>query len=193
MSDQFVRPPSAPAGGASWLAWIGRSVLALLGWTTSGALPNTSKAVFIVAPHRSNWDWVIGVACFFAFRLKVRYLAKDSLFVAPLGWIMRATGGIAVNRSQPGDLAVELAKEFSAASHLWLAIAPEGTRGNVSRWKTGFLRIASEAEVPVYPVILNRQRREIEIGKAFALSGSIEQDLDMVQNFYRDRTLEETS
>jgi 1-acyl-sn-glycerol-3-phosphate acyltransferase len=71
----------------------------LAGWRLDGAMPDLKKFVIIVAPHTSNWDFPIGIAAKFALRLEVTFLGKDSLFRFPMGPLMRALGGMPVDRS----------------------------------------------------------------------------------------------
>ena len=65
-----------------------------------------------------------------------------------------------------------------------LAIAPEGTRKPVKRWKAGALKIAAEAGVPVYAGYFDWRTRRISCGEKLPLSGDISTDLAMVQEYY---------
>ena len=66
--------------------------LRLMGWRITGDIPDLPKMVLIVAPHSSNWDFIVGVAAKLALRLRVKYLGKDALFRFPLGFVMRRLG-----------------------------------------------------------------------------------------------------
>jgi len=140
--------PSVPRRGW-WLGRaIGRAVMWAAGWSFAGSIPDLPKAVIIVAPHTSNWDFVIGAAGMLALDLDLRFLGKHTLFRGPMGVLMRILGGIPVDRAQPGGgVVAEMGKRFKNSDHLLLALAPEGTRGEVTRWKTGFhhgLRTAAD-------------------------------------------------
>ena len=184
-SNPFERPPLAPKGGSALTALLGKTIFNILGWKVEGTVPNVSKAVFVLAPHTSNWDWVVCVSALLAFRLKASYLAKDTLFRGLLGWIMRSTGGVAVNRAKPDGLAEQIARYFELNPRFWLALTPEGTRGNVNRWKTGFLRIAYSSGAPVVPIVISRSNRCLLFGTALKLTGDIETDLDSAMQHYR--------
>lgn len=164
---------------------LGRVVLRALGWTFAGDLPNLPKFVIIVAPHTSNWDFPVGAAAKLALRLRARFLGKDTLFRFPLGILMRGLGGIPVDRSQSNDVVRHIVEEFQREERMVLAVAPEGTRKRVERWRTGFYHIAHGARVPILPVAFDWQRRTIVIGAPFITTGDAERDLVELQRFYQ--------
>ena len=127
--------PAIPTRGWRWGRGLGRLVLAVARWGFEGQVPNLSKGVIIVAPHTSNWDFVIGAAGMLALDLKLRFLGKHTLFDGPLAPIMRGLGGIPVDRTQPGSgIVEEMAERFENEEKLLLALAPEGVKpGAVSR------------------------------------------------------------
>jgi 1-acyl-sn-glycerol-3-phosphate acyltransferase len=159
--------------------------MGVAGWTFRGNIPNVAKAVIIVAPHTSNWDFVIGAAAMLALDLDLRFLGKHTLFDGPLAPMMRALGGIPVDRSQPGSGVVDRMIEFfSAEEQLILALAPEGTRGKVTRWRTGFHSIAAGAAVPIVPVALDYGRRTIFLGPPTDAGEDLEADLAGLRAFF---------
>ena len=166
---------------------LGRSVMWAAGWSFEGSIPDLSKAVIIVAPHTSNWDFVIGAAGMLALDLDLRFLGKHTLFRGPMGAIMRVLGGIPVDRAQPGSGVVEeMGARFKTSDHLLLAIAPEGTRGEVTSWKTGFQRIARAAGVPILAIALDYGRRQIRFRELFTPSPDLEADVEELQEFFAD-------
>lgn len=134
-------------------------LLARLGWQVEGEFPDEARLVVALAPHSSNWDFVIGASLMFVFGLRVSFIAKHTLFWWPLGSFMRWLGGIPVDRAQPEGLAETLAEEYRRRDRLLLAITPEGTRSAGARFKSGFYRVAQAAQVPVLPVYFNYRRR----------------------------------
>jgi 1-acyl-sn-glycerol-3-phosphate acyltransferase len=148
-----------------------------MGWRVEGEIPDIPKMVIIVAPHSSNWDFIVGVAAKLAMRLRVKFLGKDSLFSFPLGIVMRRLGGIPVDRSASNDVVTSIVAEFEKRRQMILAVAPEGTRRKVERWRSGFYHIARGAGVPIVPVTLNWGRRAVEIGGAFMPTGDGDADL----------------
>jgi 1-acyl-sn-glycerol-3-phosphate acyltransferase len=122
-----------------------------------------------------------------AFRRRVHYLGKHTLFRFPFGWFFRATGGIPVDRGEQHDLVATLSRAFAERSRLWLGVAPEGTRARRDHWKSGFYHIALGAKVPVLLSFLDAGRRECGLGGLVELSGDAERDLAMIRAFYADK------
>jgi 1-acyl-sn-glycerol-3-phosphate acyltransferase len=67
---------------------------------------------------------------------------------------------------------------------MWYAIAPEGTRKWVERWKPGFWHIASRAGVPVVPAYFDYARKRIGIGPPFELGEDMHADIARIQRWY---------
>jgi 1-acyl-sn-glycerol-3-phosphate acyltransferase len=169
--------PNLPRSGNRLTRAIGRWAFALLGWRMEGALPDIPRLVLIAAPHTSNWDFIVGIAAKLGLGLRVLWLGKDSLFRPPLGALMRRLGGIPVDRSASRDVVAGIVREFEQRERFVLALAPEGTRKKVERWRTGFYHIAHGARVPIVTVGLNWGRRAIEIGRPFHTTGDVDADI----------------
>jgi 1-acyl-sn-glycerol-3-phosphate acyltransferase len=166
------------------LKWFGKSMLNLLGWRFDGQLPNIPKQVVIVAPHTSNWDFIIGVIVLFALDLKASWIGKHTIFVPPFNIIMEWLGGIPVNRKLPNDLVNTTRGRFAEHEKMILGIAPEGTRSRVVKWKQGFYRIASGANIPIVCACLDYRKKTIGFGPAIMPSGNFEKDFELVRDFY---------
>jgi len=161
-----VRPAEAVRVGAAvprrdygWLRALGRRVLKAMRWRTEGEFADQPRLVVAIAPHSSNWDFVVGAAYLFVLGVRVAFIGKHTLFRGPLGIFMRWMGGIPIDRSQPEGVVDAMAAAFKRNEQLWLVIAPEGTRRQGAEFKSGFYRIAQAAGVPVFPVYLNYRRR----------------------------------
>ena len=178
-------PEDAPMMCGPFLQGVGRSMLRLSGWTLEGRVPNDKKILLIAAPHTSNWDWIIGVGGLLALGIKLTYIAKHSLFKGPVGWMMRVTGGVPIDRGSAQGMVDEIVDQFSKNERLYYLIAPEGTRKQVERWKSGFLRVAYKAEVPILMVSFDYRTKCILIGETAVLTGEIDTDLAAVQNYYQ--------
>lgn len=172
---------SLPRSGGALTRAFGHALLALLRWRIRGNVPDRPKLVIIVAPHTSNWDFVVGVAAKFALGLRVLWIGKHTLFRFPLGPLMRALGGMPVDRSASQNVVHRVADEFAHRDKLVLAVTPEGTRKHVERWRTGFYHIASQAGVPIVTVALNWGERSVDIGHAFTPTGDVEGDIRLLQ------------
>jgi 1-acyl-sn-glycerol-3-phosphate acyltransferase len=124
-----------------------------------GEVPSLDKAVYIAAPHTSNWDGFWLLVAKTALRLEARFLAKDTLFWWPLGAVLSWFGAIPIDRSHGAEVVPQLVETFNKNDRFCLALAPEGTRKWMPHWKTGFYRIAVEADVPIVRRYIQTQRR----------------------------------
>lgn len=177
-----------PRRGSAWTRWSGRILLRLAGWRIAGRFPDAPKFVVAVAPHTSNWDFILGVLFRRAVGLGASFLGKDTLFRPPLGWAMRRLGGTPVYRDAPQGLVGQVAEVFRQREAYVLAIAPEGTRGAVKAWRTGFYYIALEAGVPIALATIDYGRREIIGGPVLLPSGDFEADFQTMQDFFQGVT-----
>jgi len=176
--------PRIPRRGGALRAALGRAILRLLGWRVEGNLPDQPKLVVIAAPHSSAWDFVLGIGLVFALRLDLHFIGKAELFRGPLGPLMRWLGGLPVDRRRPEGFVEQTVALFAERDHLVLAVAPEGTRKPVTRWKTGFYRIALGAGVPIVPGYFDNGRKTIGFGPALAPTGDAERDIAALRGFY---------
>ena len=163
---------------------IGRGWMSLAGWKLEGGVPDEPKFVIIVAPHTSNWDFIVGVAALFAIGFNISFLGKHTLFKWPLGIFMRWLGGIPVERTERRDRVAESVAAFNANEQLILAIAPEGTRKLVPKWKTGFYHVADGAGVPIVPVAFDYGSKTVRLGAPFRTTGNIEVDMPELKKFF---------
>jgi 1-acyl-sn-glycerol-3-phosphate acyltransferase len=139
----------------------------------------------IVAPHTSNWDFIVGLMAKLALGLGVRFLAKHTLFHGLLGAFLRWIGGIPVDRNAADGVVGEAIAEFRRREKLFLVITPEGTRKRVAAWKSGFYRIAEAAGVPILPVAFDYASRAVALGSLFVPTGDYEADLEVLRSKFR--------
>ena len=165
---------------------IARFYFWLTGWKVIDNMPPTlKKCVMVAAPHTSNWDMPIAMAALLIMRLKTNYLAKKELFGFPLGIVMRAFGGIPVDRSRHTGMVEAMIAELKQRDELILLIPPEGTRSLVTEWKTGFYRVAIGAGVPIALAFLDYGKKTAGVAKVFHPTGDYEKDLAEIKAFYR--------
>lgn len=181
-----IRPPQgllyeARRAIALWL-------YALSGWKVEGAAPVEDKFVVIAAPHTTNWDlyFMLGVA--YKYRIRLRWMGKDSLFKGPFGWLMKALGGIPIDRSKANNVVDQMVKIYHDATELAVAIPPEGTREKVRVWKTGFYNIAHGAGVPIAFGFLDYKKKIGGFGGVFRTTGDYAKDLEEIKAFYANIT-----
>ncbi len=168
---------------------ISRFLLKLAGWTIKeDSVPDTKKAVILVAPHTSNLDFVIGRLAFNVLGIKAAFLIKEEVFFFPLGGILRRMGGIPVARKGNNSLVESLARRFQNVRELMLVITPEGTRAYNEKWKRGFYYIALKAGVPIVLAYVDYGRKEGGMGKVIYPSGDIEKDFREIAAFYQGIT-----
>lgn len=179
-----VVPPSLPRRRNVLTRLLGCALFAAAGWRIEGELPDATKLVAIVAPHTSNWDFVVGIAAVFALELRVRFLGKHTLFNPWLGWLMRWLGGTPVVRDTPQGAVSDAAAFVGREPKVLLGLAPTGTRTRGAPWRSGFYRIALAARVPILPVAFDFPNRAIRIFPALVPCGDYDADLKRLQEHY---------
>ena len=158
----------------------------LSGWKTVGGIPpDVKKCIIVGAPHTSNWDFIYSRFALYIFDYKIRYLIKGSMLKNPIfAWFFKATGGIPVDRSKSTNLTRELAQLLKTEDTLYLAIPPEGTRKRVSRWKTGFYRIAVDCNIPIALAFLDYKKKQAGFMKILHPTGHMSEDFKLIESFY---------
>lgn len=161
-------------------------MLSFIGWKIVGCLPDIKKYVLIAVPHTSNWDMPIGLLARFSLGTKIHFLAKKEIFVFPVKGMFKALGGIPVERSKSKSRVDMMVKTFQAHEQFILALAPEGTRSAVKRWKFGFYHIAHKADVPIVMVGFDYGKKEIIIREPFDTTGNLSQDYQIMVRFFQN-------
>ncbi|MCI1257196.1 MAG: 1-acyl-sn-glycerol-3-phosphate acyltransferase [Corynebacterium provencense] len=162
-------------------------------WTLSRWKLDTEPApgrpsVFIGAPHTSNWDFILMLGIAWKLGLRILWLGKDSLFRGWRGPVMRALGGIPVDRESPGGLVDNLVSRVRSGEVFGLVITPDGTRGPHEYWKSGFYRIACETGLPLTLGYVDRDTMTTGLGPTIPLTGDVGSDMDRIREFYRDKS-----
>lgn len=157
----------------------------LMGWKVIDHRPTgLSSAIYVVAPHTSNWDFFVGILARSIARLNANYLAKKSLFVPPIGWFFRALGGYPVDRSKSTNLTDQVVHYFRTVPGFSIGITPEGTRSHVTTWKTGFWRIAKAANVPLILTSFDYGRKEVTFRAPFTVGEDMEADVAWMMAYF---------
>jgi 1-acyl-sn-glycerol-3-phosphate acyltransferase len=180
-----VVPRSYARRGGRITRWIGRMVMRLSGWQFAGELPDVPKVVISVAPHTTNWDFVVGVMGLWSLDIKLSFMGKHTLFRGVFGRWMRSLGGIPVDRRSAHGVVGTLVDAFNGADRMVLAVAPEGTRALDKGFKNGFLHIAHGAHVPVLLAYFDFPNKTIGFGPLLTTSGDVDADLKKILNFYQ--------
>ena len=168
---------------------IARALLRLVGWEVVDEPPERpAKYVLIGAPHTSNWDFPIGMLALIGLGVKRNWVGKHTLFRPPLGWLMRALGGVPLDRTKRHNFVEQVVAAFDGTDEMVIALTPEGTRSHTPYWKTGFYYIALGAGVPIILGFIDYPRKRIGLGPVFRPTGDLDADLDRIRDFYADKT-----
>tara|TARA_R110000850_G_scaffold277086_1_gene422387 strand:- start:123663 stop:124202 length:540 start_codon:yes stop_codon:yes gene_type:complete len=159
----------------------------ILGWKVEGRLsPEIKKSVIIVLPHTSWHDFYIGALVRKVIGLPINFVAKKELFKPPFGWYFKWMGGAPIDRSSKQNKVQEVVAVFEKHNEFRLAIAPEGTRKKVEKWRSGFYYIALEARIPIICVAFDYGSKTVKIRDAFYPTGNYENDLKVLKSFYKN-------
>ncbi len=161
-------------------------IFKLIGWKIEGSFPlEIKKYIAAVAPHTSNWDFVIGVMARSILNIQnAKFLGKSQLFNSPFGWFFRLLGGNPVDRSSSHDVVHQVVSIFNSHEEFILALAPEGTRKKVDRLKTGFYYIAKQANIPIVPCGFDYEKKKVIVGSPFYPTENLEADMKLLTKFY---------
>lgn len=165
---------------------LAAKILKAFGWSVNISVPDYPKCIICVAPHTSNWDFILGELAIRSVGRTAGFLMKSSWFFFPLGIFFKAIGGIPVERKNKKISLVEaVVEKFRTSSRLTIAITPEGTRKRVEKWHTGFLHIAYEANVPIALGAIDFPRKHIRVTDIFTPTGDVERDMLEIKKFYK--------
>jgi 1-acyl-sn-glycerol-3-phosphate acyltransferase len=186
--SQEPRGRPAPSRGliSDIASWIGGLYMSACGWKICGDWPAVPKAVIVAAPHTSNWDGIYMLAAAAYFRIKLGWMGKKSLTTGPFGGIVKWLGCVPIDRSGSNNMVSSMVKAFAERDEMLLLVPPEGTRGLVREWKSGFYHIARTAGVPMIIAILDYGTRTLRIATVFHPTGDAEADIAAIRSYYKD-------
>ncbi|BDC99007.1 1-acyl-sn-glycerol-3-phosphate acyltransferase [Persicobacter psychrovividus] len=173
---------------------IAKIIFKVSGWTVERSFSDdVKKAVVIAAPHTSNWDIIYARAGFFLMNLPVRFTIKHEWVKNPfVGGLLKQLGAIGIDRRPKGErtdkkrsMVDAMANLYEGVDEMMILVTPEGTRKYAPKWKTGFYRLAQQANVPIALGYLDYENKKAGIGTLVYPSGDYEADLKLIQDFYR--------
>lgn len=164
---------------------IAKGALRATRWKLEGNVPHAG--ILVGAPHTSAWDWVAMLAIAWANGTRPKVLIKHSYFKGLYGPILRATGGIPLDRDNPGATIRALLQEAKGDEPFLLVIAAEGTRERGKYWKSGFYRISQQTGLPVTLGFVDGPSKTLGMGPTFTPTGNVNADMDLVRAFYADK------
>ena len=164
-------------------AWI---LYKRMGWRKEVSEPHPDKFIICLAPHTSNWDFLIGQLYERAEGIKINFLMKKEWFFWPLGPIFKRIGGIPVWRDKHTSMTDNLAQTAIDAKHFHLCITPEGTRSLNGEWKKGFYFIATKAQIPILLYGVDYEKRLIQCTKTVLPTGDIDKEMKEIKLYFKD-------
>lgn len=172
---------------------IASLALKLMGWDIQldGDKENLNRCILIVAPHTDNLEYILGNLAYWKLGKPLKIIIKDTHTKAWYGGIVKALGGIGINRSQKNNLIEFVANAFKKEDFS-LVICPEGTRSRVNKWKLGFYHMAMKAKVPIVFGGADFGTKKIHLGRMISVeeleTRSFESVMDEIEDYYKTFT-----
>ena len=162
-----------------------RLIFRKMGWQVEMTVPYRDRCIICVAPHTSNWDFIIAELYYHSIGRTAGFLMKKEWFFWPMGVLFRRMGGIPVERSRHVSLTDRVAEAAIKAERFELAVTPEGTRSLATKWKRGFYFIALKAGLPIQLYAIDYKNKCIVCTKELVPSGDVEADMRLIMDYYR--------
>lgn len=159
-----------------------------LGFREHVTEPLPDKCVIALAPHTSNWDFIIGQLYLYSIGKDCNFLMKKEWFFWPLGILMRRIGGIPVYRNKKMKVTDTVARQAIQADTFRVCITPEGTRKANGDWKKGFYYIALKADIPILLYGLDFKTKTIKCTKSLIPNGDVDSQLQEIKDYFRPFT-----
>ena len=162
---------------------IAKKLLSLFKWELDTSIELPKKCVVCIAPHTSNWDFIVGILFKYATNLQASFFMKKEWFRFPLSIIMKSLGGIPIDRSKKNNITDIIAEEFNKRDSLIIGLTPEGTRSLNYEWKKGFYYIAQKANVPIVLAYIDFKKKKVGYNKLL-IPTNYEDDIIMIKKYY---------
>ena len=172
---------------------FGKLMLKLVGWKVvlEGDVNNLDRCILVVAPHTANDEYMLGNFAYWSLGKPLKVIIKDQHTKAWYGFLIKAMGGIGIDRSQKNDLVNFVVNEFKK-DDFSLVITPEGTRSWVPKWRKGFYHMALAAKVPIVIAAGDFKDRIIYLGKKISVeeleTRSYEDIMAEMEEYYKKIT-----
>ena len=157
-----------------------------MGWTADVTEDHPEKFIICLAPHTSNWDFILGLLYSRSIGMKINFLMKKEWFFWPLGPIFKSLGGIPVYRQKKTSMTDAMAETAKKADQFRLCITPEGTRSKTAEWKKGFYFIALKAGLPILLYGVDYEKKLISCKKTVIPMGDLETDMRDIKLYFKD-------
>src|SRR5690606_37681012 len=134
----------------------------------------------------SNFDFVLMLGIAWDARMKIRWLGKQELFRGIAGPVMRALGGIPVDRRNAAGTVDTVIAQSRETDNFLLVVTPEGTRSG-NGWRSGLYRMGYAAGLPVTRGCVDRTTKTSGLGPTLRLTGDVVGDMDQIRECYADK------
>ena len=171
--DNHIISPSAPRMGNAVTRAIGSGLLKLFGWRVQGVLPDEPKVILVGEPHTSNWDFVLIMCAAQSVGFRMSYVMKKEAFFWPMGGFFKWMGGLPIERKKGKDSLAQIKAQIEAQERIFVAITPSGSRSARDHFKTGYLRLAHEANIPIFLIGLHEPEKSIILDRLVDPVGDI--------------------
>lgn len=188
MTQHFpTLPEQVPARGSAFSKQLFKKLFLAQGWSFEGNFPNLPKAVAIISPHTSNIDAWHGFTALLGLGIQITIFGKHTLFETPLKPLLEWIGVIPVDRGNAQGLTKQISDIIQAKDKIWIGMAPEGTRKQAEKIKSGFYYIAYEAHIPIVMFSFDYEHKIIHCLGVFQPTGNYEQDLEQILQLYEGK------
>lgn len=168
---------------------LGNFIFFITGWKSKYKTEfSTERCVMIAAPHTSNWDLLYAIGVYWKHGVDAKFFIKDNYTKGFIGFFFKKLGAIGVTRGKKNNLVDFAVKLFNENEKLVLLVPAEATRKKAPKWKKGFYIIAKKANVPVALGYLDYKKKIAGVGRLIHLTDSFENDMQKIQDFYKDIT-----
>ena len=171
--DNHIISPAAPRMGNAVTRAIGSGLLKLFGWRVKGKLPNEAKVILVGEPHTSNWDFVLIMCAAQSVGFRMSYVMKKEAFFWPMGGFFKWMGGLPIERKRGKDSLAQIRTAIENQEHIFLAMTPSGSRSPKDSFKTGYLRLAHEMNIPLFLIGLDGENKAIVLDRLVDPQGNI--------------------
>ncbi|MCD6179475.1 MAG: 1-acyl-sn-glycerol-3-phosphate acyltransferase [Bacteroidales bacterium] len=168
------------------IAYIFKFILWVFGWKVDQNIPKEKSFIILVAPHTSNWDFIMGTMVIGSLRVKQTVMMKKEMFFFPLNYLLKALGAMPINRKKSEKMVDYIADIFKEKDDFVFSITPEGTRSYVEKWKTGFYHIALKANVPIVLGKIDYEKKRSGLADVIYPSGDFEKDFKLIVSLLKD-------
>ncbi len=158
------------------------------GWKPADGAP-MGAGITIAAPHTSNWDFIFALGAAILLDIKMYFSIKRSWCLIPvMGRFMLWLGAIPIDRSSGPTGQVDQIRAFVERhknQRIFFLFTPEGTRGPVDKWKTGFYHVAKDSGLPIFLAKVDYLNKVSGVFHSYQLTDDKNEDVQAIQESYK--------